>query len=354
MIVDAITAVTQKKGEIMLEVDQRAGVIGDIEQFITRYVFMPSDEATLIASLYVIHTWATEAAQATPYIYIHSPEKQSGKTRLLEILGLLVKNPMPSGSLTDAVLFRIMDEFSPTLLLDEVDAIFHGAKNEGLRGCLNAGYRRSGFIWRVVRGEPHRYKVFGPKVMCGINNGKLPDTIKDRCIAIRMRRRPKNAANEAFYPDTIKQSQEWEDLTAKITQWVDENRERLEMQRPEPITEISDRKWEISECLVAIAELMGLGDEARDAIIALCQDNEDAGELDPMQELLLDIRETFGDRDKIMTVDLMEKLGKEWNGKLLSNQLRPYGIAPKLIRIGNTTGRGYTRDQFEPVWESYL
>ena len=78
----------------------------------------------------------------TAYLSVTSPEKRSGKTRLLEVLRLLVANPWLTGGTTKAALVRKVDKDSPTLLLDESDAAFSGDReySEALRGVLNNGF----------------------------------------------------------------------------------------------------------------------------------------------------------------------------------------------------------------------
>src|SRR5205823_998737 len=76
---------------------------------------------------------------------VTSPEKRSGKSRLFEVLEILVANPWKVITPTEAVIFRKIDKDRPTLLLDETDAIFgkrNGENYEGLRALLNAGNRR--------------------------------------------------------------------------------------------------------------------------------------------------------------------------------------------------------------------
>jgi len=105
------------------------------------------DSQVVVLSLWVAHTHAFLAADCTPYLAITSAEKQSGKTRLLEVLENLVANPWMTGQVTAAVLARkIGDKLPPTLLLDESDAAFKGEKEyvEALRGILNTGYRKGG------------------------------------------------------------------------------------------------------------------------------------------------------------------------------------------------------------------
>jgi hypothetical protein len=86
--------------------------------------------------------------------------------------------------------------------MDEVDTIF-GPKapdNEGIRGVLDNGYTRGKPYLRCV-GEGSRqrvepFAVFGPKMLCGI--GGLPDTIADRCLPVRLKRRFRLRDGEHF------------------------------------------------------------------------------------------------------------------------------------------------------------
>ena len=81
-----------------------------------------------------------------------SPEKRCGKTRLLDVLELLVAKPWRTIMPSEAVLFRKIDAAAPTLLLDETDAIFNAknANTEPLRAVLNAGNRRGTIVPRCV------------------------------------------------------------------------------------------------------------------------------------------------------------------------------------------------------------
>src|SRR5204862_1918291 len=101
--------------------------------------------------------------------------------RLLEVLELVVCEPMLTENISEAALFRSIRETQPTILFDEVDAIF-GPKardREDLRGMLNAGHRRGAAVMRCVgdgsKQRVEKFPVFSPKVLAGI--GSLPDTL---------------------------------------------------------------------------------------------------------------------------------------------------------------------------------
>jgi hypothetical protein len=131
-----------------------------------------------------VHTWAIDFAYCTPYLDIHSPEKRSGKSRLLEVVATLAAKPWLTGGTSKAALVRKMDHDSPTLLLDESDTAFGGDKEygEALRGVLNNGYTRGKpYTTCVGQGtsiKPQDFDVFGAKAIAGI--GRLPDTVADR------------------------------------------------------------------------------------------------------------------------------------------------------------------------------
>jgi hypothetical protein len=99
-------------------------LLDDVSVFVRRFVVL-SDAQLAAVALWIAHTHAFEAAAATPYIAVTSAMPSSGKTLLLEVSELLVREPLPTANISDAALFRAIGaEITPTLLLDEVDAIF--------------------------------------------------------------------------------------------------------------------------------------------------------------------------------------------------------------------------------------
>ena len=161
-------------------------------------------EALVAVVLWVAHTYAIEHAEATPYLAISSPEKQSGKTRLLECLALLAHDCDGIAiTPTASTIFRTL-EATPegTLLLDELDAVFrdHSDKYEEVRAVINAGHRRGATVRRSVPGPKNtwivkKFPVFGPKALAGI--GKLPDTVTDRSIPVLMLKRKRTEPVDA-------------------------------------------------------------------------------------------------------------------------------------------------------------
>ena len=164
--------------------------VGDLaRQFLTRFVSLSDVQADTL-TLWALHTHCWTAAQATPYMSISSTGPGSGKTRLLEVLEMLVSNPWLTGRVTGPALARKIDAERPTLLLDEVDALFSGAASsqQVLRGVLNTGYKLNGKTSYASGGGYVDLQTFCPKAFAGIGK-TLPRTVADRSVPIVLRKR---------------------------------------------------------------------------------------------------------------------------------------------------------------------
>jgi hypothetical protein len=119
--------------------------------FVRRFVVIEVVQVDAVA-LWNAHSYVYEYAAATPYLHPHSPEQGSGKNDAArDVLALTARDALQADNLTEAVLFRLVGKQRPTLLFDEVDAVF-GKKNtrEGIRQVLNSGYRKGKQAFRCV------------------------------------------------------------------------------------------------------------------------------------------------------------------------------------------------------------
>ena len=134
-----------------------AAVLDATRDFVRRFVVM-SDHQAVVFTLWVFHTHAFGAADYTPYLWVKSAERESGKSRLKEIAELLVANPQKTANITPPAVFRLAGEPpTPTFLIDELDEIFSPkSERSELRGLLNAGFRRGEKATRMVgEGSKH-------------------------------------------------------------------------------------------------------------------------------------------------------------------------------------------------------
>jgi hypothetical protein len=349
-----------------------ARLLDDISGLLSKYVVL-SRAQTDVMALWVIHSHAIEAAEFTPYLHIYSPALRSGKTRLLEVLRLVVAKPWFTGRVTAAVLVRKTDKDHPTLLLDESDAAFsEQGYGEGLRGILNTGFERDGTTSLCVPGgvdkwTPRNFSTFCPKAVAGI--GRLPATVEDRSIHIELKRKLRAESRERFRKKKVAPMAE--ELKRGIEAWVSENLDSLRTADPLLPDELNDRQQDVCEPLLAIADRFG-GEwpaRARHALVELCR-SRTAGEDDSDGlKLLADVRTVFEayTQDRMSTDTLLNHLcameespwgeydhGGPLTAYRLARLLRPFGISPRDIRFEKGTRKGYRRVDFGDAWERYL
>ncbi len=352
---------------------ETAGLLERIDNFIERFVVLPDESAAVAVALWVAHTWAFEAAHATAYLIVLSPEKRTGKTRLLEILELLIARPWRVTSVSEAAMFRKIDVQRPSLLLDEVDALFgsNSERTEPLRAVINSGNRPGASVARCVgEGGKQRvedFSVYCPKVLAGIDTGRLPDTILDRGVVIRMQRKTDRDPVERLRVRLV-EPQAIEQVRELAEDWAERHVDELRAALPELPTEINDRAGEAWEALLAIADLAG-GEwpaRARRAALALSAGDED--ETSHGTKLLARIKMPMSGQDQISTVDLLLTVneddelpfggwreGKGIDPRTLARLLRPYGIKPGTIRQDDgKTPKGYRREWFEQAFTRYV
>lgn len=284
-------------------------VLERLRAYISRFVSLSQSQAD-VCSLWVVHTHATDAADFTPYLDINSPVLRSGKTRLLEVLRLLVAKPWFTGRVSGASLVRKTEQEHPTLLLDESDAAFNqGDYSEKLRGILNTGFERDGtYSMCVPNGndwESRDFSTFSPKAIAGI--GKLPPTLQDRAIPIRLKRALRNEQRQRLRKRKVKP--EADQLRQLVSDWTGQNLASLREAEPQLPEELNDRQQDVCEPLLAIAECVG-GDwpqRAERALIALCGNVAEQQEGSQGIALLADIRAALSPSgtERVSTHDLL-------------------------------------------------
>lgn len=341
-----------------------AALLSELAGTVKRFIICP-DETAHAAALWMAMTWFMDVVQVAPLAIITAPEKRCGKSQLLFLLGRLVHRPLAASNITPAALFRAVDAWKPTLLVDEADAFMKD--NEELRGLLNCGHTRdSAYIVRVVGDDhtPKRFNVWGAKALAGI--GHLADTIMDRAIILELRRK---LPHEEVLRLRHAEPGLFDDLAAKLARFAMDYREALRRSRPELPHVLNDRAQDNWEPLLAIAEIVGgiWPNLARHAALKLSGSEGDGGTVG--NELLSDIREIFEHKRvaKISTADLIQLLceddekswatynrGKPITPRQVAKKLKDYGIASKTIRIGYDTAKGFELEHFKEAFARYL
>jgi hypothetical protein len=351
-----------------------AWVLTDLADFLARHVAFPSPEARDAVVLWVAHTWTVDAFDSTPRLALLSPERRCGKTRVLELVEMLSHAARFTVSMSPSYLFRSVEQFRPTLLLDEADNVFGGRgadTHADLRALINAGHRRGATVGRIIGDgaamTPAEFSVFAPVALAS-KGDHLPDTVLDRSVIVRMRRR---APNETVEPLRRKRAEaRAAKLARRLAAWAYRHGDELADVDPAMPEGVVDRAADVWEPLLAIADAAG-GDwpeRARTACRTLTTGGDD-GDGSGGVRLLADVRGIFDTykTERIFSVTLVERLNaldeapwSSWHRDIglktvdLAAMLRTFGVRSKTIRIGSLQRKGYERDDFTDTFARYL
>ena len=375
------TASTPTKATLLGPVPDIADALGGAVAHLRRYIVLQSPAPFHVMALWVAHAHAIEAFDYTPYLHVYSPEKRCGKSRLLDVLSHLVPRPWVFANPSEAVLFRKIEQDCPTILWDEIDAVFAGGVSDpakdNLRGLLNCGFQRGRTIPRCVppNHDVKEFGVFCPKILAGI--GGLPDTMADRCIPVRLERKKKAQEAERFRGRDAAEIAK--DIKVPFEVWAADAGviAQLREARPAMPEELNDRQIDITEPLLAIADIAG-GDwpeKARASILELFTGSKTESDSDGIT-LLRDIKKVFDDEglnqisSETLLKKLIERAESPWAalwakdiqyenikgpaGKL-AKLLKAFGIASRTLKfIGEPDAKGYLETTFLDAWERYL
>jgi putative DNA primase/helicase len=335
----------------------------DIIGCIRLHVIM-TDEAATIVALWVVMTWVhDEAAVHSPILLVTSPEPNSGKTTLLGVLSFLVRRSLRNAGVSAAALYRSVEKWTPTVMIDEADTAF--VDNEDLRRVVNSGWTRGEgvILCDGDNNEPRVFPTFCPKAL-GMKGRKLPDTTMSRTIVIEMARKTSSERAQDFqYVDDERLAK----LRSYLARFAADNADRLREAQPALPEGFENRRAANWRLLLAIADTAG--DEwARNARaaaerIAGTPVGESVG-----VDLLADIKKVFNadclpsrQLVTLLTAD-PESRWCEWGRnrkpitqKQLAGLLREFHIISTTVHpVGQPDAKGYRRADFEEAWGRYL
>lgn len=337
-------------------------LLNEIAELFLRHIVLSVQAATGLA-LWSVWTYIVDAFTVAPLLGLASATKRCGKTRTLGLVKRIVARPLAASNISPAAVYRAIEKWRPTLLIDEADSFLKD--NEQLRGVLNSGHTRdSAFVIRS-EGDDHEPRIFstwGAKLWAAI--GTLQPTLMDRSIVVVLKRR---AMGEVF-AERLPADSYFEELRSRIVRWTNDHREELCNLHRRCRDSLDDRAADNWWPLLAIASAAG-GDweeRASRAAASLSGETEDSQEI--AIALLRDILRAFEDSGaaEMHSEDLLRSLvampesawatwhhGRPMTAKALANLLRPFGIRSQQIKIESVNRNGYMRSQFIGEWDRY-
>ena len=340
-----------------------AKMFADIEARILHHVAMPKHLAYVVA-LWIGQSWIHEHATYSPILFVTSAERDSGKSTLMGVIGFMVRRSLLSVGISAAALYRSIERWHPTFVIDEADDAF--VDNPDLRQVINSGWTRGQGVVRCDpdTNEPRKFSTFCPKAIAG-RRTKAPDTIMSRAILIMQKRRTRDESIAHF---SHVDDDGFIRLRSQLARWAADNGEMLGLAHPAMPDGFLNRTASNWQLIFAIAD--SLDEEAGGRARAAAQ--QIVGATDPISaggELLREFKTMF-DRStldylisKAVVADLTadpEKRWAEWSrGKPITEKgvarlLHEYGITSKSVGPKGAQAKGYRKSDFTDAWDRYL
>jgi hypothetical protein len=200
-------------------------LIAEIEGFIHRYADLPPFWEKLLAH-YVLMSWVFDKFSAVPYLRFLG-EPQTGKTRALQIVRALChKSILVGGATSTAPIFRLIDVYRGTFVIDEADYKDSEEWSEIIK-ILNNGYMRGIPVLRSDGKdyEPRAFEVYGPKVLS--TRKRFSDVaLESRCITLETKEGVVRADVPLQLPPKF--VEEAQKLRDKLLQWRFDRYDQIE------------------------------------------------------------------------------------------------------------------------------
>jgi putative DNA primase/helicase len=345
-----------------------AYMLNETVKILERYIAFKSRHEAVAIALWILHAWVHDHLDISPLLAVTSPEMRCGKTTVLRVVMAMLPRPLPAANITAAAMFRSIEAWHPSLVIDEADTFM--GESEELRGVINSGQTRdTAFVVRTVENggkhEPAKFTTWCPKVIATI--GKLKATLVDRSITIVMRRKMPTDKVERLRPAA---AMDFRVMRGVFLRWATDHGAKLADADPALPSDLHDRAADNWRPLIAIADRVG-GDwkaKARAAAIALSGASEaDSDSTKTM--LLVDLRDIFAaeQAEVLQSETIVDRLGKmehrpwpEWkHGKPLTaaglaRLLKPFGIASDQHWTDGRKIRGYAIAHCLDVFSRYI
>lgn len=221
-----------------------------------RYIVFEDERIYSVLSLWVIGTYFYKIFRYYPYVWLNA-DKGSGKSRVMEVILPLAFNAVMAVNHSEASIFRLVDVDGATLLIDEFEKLKKN-NQQSIMTLLNSGFNAEATVIRNERivdsFKPTPFSSYSPKMFAGIDD--ISDVLMDRCIKIKMFKKPKGVEVERYKLDNqtsdfLKELRD--DLYIYGLEYAGTIKKIYDSNKINLPNELSDREKDIWEVLFSIA-----------------------------------------------------------------------------------------------------
>jgi DNA primase len=227
----------------------------DIKALFERYVALPDVLYYDFLTLWTMVTYHYRLYDSFGYLYLCAM-RRSGKTQTLSIISKLAFNAQKADTVSDAVIKRVCNSDSATIILDEAENLQYKNKDvpSTIFEMLNGGYKKDGSAICANKDThvPERFATYTPKAIA--NTTSIQETLADRCITLYLQRAGRivpqfaDNANDALC----------QNLRDQLYCWTLDNIAGLEEAKAQvkKYPELEDRDWEMWMPILTLASYL--------------------------------------------------------------------------------------------------
>lgn len=327
-------------------------LIESLEQHISKFLDIPADYLHY-ASLNVLKSWAYERYRSLNYLRVQG-EPGTGKSRFLDVIGGLHYKPIAtSGASTVAPIFRLINKWGCTLIMDEADLKQSDETNDLIK-IINQGFEKDRPVIRCNpdnKSQVEFFTVYCPKVL-STRHAFEDVATESRCMTQIMTGTTRSdivsSLNDAFY-------NEQQLLRNKLLLWRFRNFKRIQPDIGEKLdwSDIEPRLKQVNVGFISliyqdqdyVAKFM---DRIRQQQTELRSERSETHEghiISACARIVLENRPILA-RTIIDYADLTDSKGNKWKPRRIASYMKTLGfLGTKVVRVEDTTEKEY---QYKP------
>jgi Protein of unknown function (DUF3631) len=255
-------------------VDTRA-LLNELTAQFRRYIVVHDEAVATVIPLWICFAWCHEIATFSPILVVQGADTETAKTAICKVISLLTPRAHVIVEPTGPTLYRFVDRFHPTLIVDDADRLL--PRRPDLAHIVNSSWTRGIPIPRAeASGNVHLYDPFCPKVLSGIDLlAHLAPATRTRCITAQLL--PKLAHEEVTSVRRAARDENFLVLRRKLMRWAADNMTAIENANPIMPEGFISRLEENYHLPFAIADLAGDNwpKKARSAAIKLSRERNE-------------------------------------------------------------------------------
>jgi hypothetical protein len=167
-----------------------AEVFKETLSFIDKRIDTARPEDKIAIAIWAIATYFVPIFNFFPFLAPLKMGFNSGGSELLETLKKIVPRPVSVSNITPANVYRMQENFQPTLLIDELRDNINKDTFNALYNILVAGYKRGETVPRIEKGteDPKLFEPFGAKAIIDQSLITSHYDMASRCLFVRLQR----------------------------------------------------------------------------------------------------------------------------------------------------------------------